>query len=86
MLADIQALDSRPGYETMASAWSKVPWTRHGHLSSLRTEYKPWAVGSSIHVHHSECCVSELSCLLLFTILGAPLEWQASVLAVDSVM
>lgn len=31
-------------------------------------------------------CLRELSCLLLFTVLGAPLEWQASALAVDSVM
>lgn len=65
---------------------NEVPWAGHGHLSRL--VHRVQALGSWLK--HSQVsrvlCLREFSCLLLFTVFGAPLEWQAGVLAVDGVM
>lgn len=88
MLADIQALDSRPGYITLARAWDKL-----SALGEARSPVKSHALSASFGqlaqafmLPQRVLCLREFSYLLLFTVLGAPLERQASVLAVDSVM
>lgn len=71
-----------------------VPRAR-GKLSVLgqaRPPVKPHALSGSLGqlvqafmLPQPGLCLGGISCLLLFTVFGAPLEWQASVLAVDSV-
>lgn len=88
MLADIQALDSRPEYVTLARAWDKL-----SALGEARSPVKSHALSTSFGqlaqaflLPQRVLCLREFPYLLLFTVLGAPLERQASVLAVDSVM
>lgn len=84
MVADTQDLDQGMKLRQEAGT-TQVPWARQGHLSSLMH----WIQALGSHLKHwgsrSECCFLEFSCLFLPTVLGAPLEWQASVLAVDGV-
>lgn len=85
MVADIQDLDQ--GMKLWQEPWTTwVPWARQDYLLSLT--HWGQALGSRLKhsCSHGECCFLEFSCLFLLTVLGAPLEWQASVLAVDGVM
>lgn len=88
MLADSQALNSRPGYAMVSRAWDKL-----SVLSQARPPVTSHALSRSLGqlvqtfmLPQPGLCVEEFSCLLLFTVFGAPLEWQVSMLAVDSVM